>query len=356
MNCELSSWSTCAPELREAWGDFASCSSLPVSPFLTWEFFDCVDRVRQDVEVVVLRESGEVVGCFPFQRRKRRQGLPAAALLNDLHGPIAVDANNLNFTRVLRTAELSRFDFHSSPIKPRNCNGYSAHAVPAFRAELGFRAGEYVDCLRGERYSVRQQLRKASAMERNIGPLRLEWRTMDEEVFAALQSWKSLQYQAMGIVDLFAIPWTCELLRRLLSLESNSVHGQLSALYAGNVLVAVHYGLRCGDTLHSWFPAYSLEYAKYSPGMELFLQLAARGPSEGVTTLDLGYGAEPFKEKLTNRHYSVQCGSVDLLPWRQKLSAWSRSARQQAKKIPLSKGMKRVIRRASTTLDPIRYL
>jgi CelD/BcsL family acetyltransferase involved in cellulose biosynthesis len=90
--------------------------------------------------------------------------------------------------------------------------------------------------------------------------------------------------------------------------------------------------------------------------MELFLRLAAQGPIEGVTTLDLGQGAKPFKEKLANQHYSVKCGSVDLLPWRRKLYTWGRSARQQAKRLPWSKNMKRVIRRTSTALAPIRNL
>jgi CelD/BcsL family acetyltransferase involved in cellulose biosynthesis len=141
------------------------------------------------------------------------------------------------------------------------------------------------------------------------------------------------------------------LLRRLLHAESDALQGQLSALYAGSELVAVHYGLRRGNVLHSWFPAYSAMYSKYSPGMEMFLQLARHAPNEGVQLLDFGYGAEPFKTKLANQCYTVKCGTVDLVPWRRTLSTWSRSARFQVKRLPWPKNMTRAVRRAALTLN-----
>nr|BFE82638.1 hypothetical protein GCM10020093_052390 [Planobispora longispora] len=39
----------------------------------------------------------------------------------------------------------------------------------------------------------------------------------------------------------------------------------LTMVYAGDTPVAGHFGLRTADTLVGWFPAYDVEFARYSP-------------------------------------------------------------------------------------------
>jgi CelD/BcsL family acetyltransferase involved in cellulose biosynthesis len=205
------------------------------------------------------------------------------------------------------------------------------------------------------RYSVRQQKRKTRAMERKLGPIRMEWQTRDDAVLEALLSWKSRQYRRTGNRDIFSFPWTRQLLHSLLRLEPSGMHAQMSALYAGNELVAVHLTLRYRSTLHCWFPAYSVEHSQMSPGTELFLRMASRAPAEGVTLLDMGSGTEAYKKKLTNETYTVIRGSLDLIPWRCKLRSISLAARQQAGSIPWIKSVQRLVRQAMSGLDPIRH-
>jgi len=355
MDCQVSPWAAASSQLREAWGSLEPCIPVPLSPYLTWEFFDSVATVRSNVEVAVLREAGEIVGCFPFERNGARRAIPVAGRLNDLHGPVAESLDDAQFSVILRSAGLTRFDFHAAPIMPWNANGAISRELTGYRALLSDRAGDYVTFLMNTRYSVRQQRRKTRAMEQKLGPVRMEWQTRDDAVLETLLSWKSRQYRRTGNLDVFSVPWTKQLLHRLLRLEPDGMHGQMSALYAGNELMAVHLALRYRNTLYCWFPAYSVEHARFSPGTELFLRMAARAPSEGVTVLDMGCGTDAYKKKLTNETYRVVRGSLDLIPWRCTLRSLGLAARQRASSIPWIKNVHRMVRQAMSGLDPVQY-
>lgn len=300
MQCQASPWSACRAELREAWSTIESRNSVPASPFLSWDFFESVAQVRSDVQVAVFRKGGAIVGCFPYQLRGARQAVPVASLLNDLHGPLPGDLGVEEFSQILQVAGLSRFDFHASPSMPWNSAGDMSYEIPACRAQLGTKQGEYVTQLMDSSYSVRQQKRKTRAMECKLGPIRMEWETRDDAILDRLLAWKTQQYRRTGVFDIVSLPWARHLLRHLLHLDSQTIQDQMSALHAGSGLVAVHFGLRRQTTLHRWFPAYSVQHVRLSPGIELFLRMADCAPGKNVTTLDLGIGNEPYKQKLSN--------------------------------------------------------
>lgn len=45
-------------------------------------------------------------------------------------------------------------------------------------------------------------------------------------------------------------------------------------LYASDVPIAAHFGLRGGDILAHWFPAYDVEFSRYSAGLIMHLRMA----------------------------------------------------------------------------------
>ncbi len=350
MQYQALPWSACGGELREAWDTIASRNAPPASPFLTWGFFDSVAQVRDDVEAVVFRQAGEIVGCFPYQRKAKTRAIPVAGFLNDLHGPLPERLGAEEFSRLLEAAGLDRFDFHASPALPWNSPAAMLHEVAGYRAQLGTNPGDYTAHLLQTHYSVRQQKRKTQSGERKFGPIKFVWQSTDYAILDRLLEWKRQQYRRTGFVDVLAPSWTRRLLHDLLHRDRDETHGLLSALFAGDELVAAHFGMRSGPLLHCWFPAYSPAHSQMSPGMELFLRMASHAPSENVVTLDLGIGAQNFKSKLTNESYSLVCGSIDLVPWRSKFRTISRAARDQATKFAWYRGAKRAVRRALTTL------
>ena len=57
------------------------------SPFLCPEFAVAVGRVRPDARVALLADGPDIVGFFPFQRRRLGVGVPIGAGREQLSGP-----------------------------------------------------------------------------------------------------------------------------------------------------------------------------------------------------------------------------------------------------------------------------
>ena len=75
------------------------------------------------------------------------------------------------------------------------------------------------------------------------------------------------------MTNVFAFPWTRALLDRIFACRGEAFAGELSALYAGDRLAAVHFGMRSYGVLHLWFPSYDADLAKFSPGLIHDLEL-----------------------------------------------------------------------------------
>ena len=111
-------------------------------------------------------------------------------------------------------------------------------------------------------------------------------------------SWKSDQYRRTGRGDRFSKPWIVGLLDLLLDTRSDAFGGQFSCLYAGDELVAAHFGVRSAHVLADWFPAYAAGFGSYSPGLIMHLRMAEAAASAGIRQIDLGKGAKRYKEAL----------------------------------------------------------
>ena len=81
----------------------------------------------------------------------------------------------------------------------------------------------------------------------------------------------------------------------------------LSAIWAGDTLVAAHFGVANRGILHYWFPVYDPAFHRYSPGTQLLLDVCRGAAERGIHTIDLGYGQHAFKHKFTNQYKYVSC-------------------------------------------------
>ena len=86
----------------------------------------------------------------------------------------------------------------------------------------------------------------------------------------------------------------------------------LSALYAGNELAAVHFGMRSSTVWHYWFPTYNPAFKKYSCGQILLMKMAEIAPSMGMTAIDLGKGGNPYKHRFMNGSVALLEGLVEI--------------------------------------------
>jgi CelD/BcsL family acetyltransferase involved in cellulose biosynthesis len=175
--------------------------------------------------------------------------------------------------------------------------------------------------------SVAQAQRKLRKLARDVGPVRLELHTNDDVAFDCLVEWKRAQLRQRNYFDMFKLDWVIPLLRRISDTTgSDDFSGLLSALYAGDELVAVHLGMRSRAVVSSWIPTFDAAFAKYSPGLLLHLELARSLAELGVERIDLCRGENQLKTSLASGAFPVAIGCVDRRPFKRMLrSGWFRT-------------------------------
>src|SRR5262245_36763571 len=250
--------------LAEPWRSLQRSDESLRSPFLSPEFTRAVAAVRADVAIALLREpTGRVVGFLPFQRDARGHGVPIGYPYSDRHGLIAAPRLPLRGEEIVRGCGLHAFHFRYVP----------AHQ-PAFQP--------FVDAVRSspaveiDRFEPRRhEARRARKLAREHGPLRFDPDARCAEVLETLIGWKRAQARRDGHPDPLADGWIRALLASLLGSRSPGFGAPLSALYAGDRLVAAHLGLASDSVWHWWFPSYDAELAPHSPGLLLLLEMLA---------------------------------------------------------------------------------
>jgi CelD/BcsL family acetyltransferase involved in cellulose biosynthesis len=115
-------------------------------------------------------------------------------------------------------------------------------------------------------------------------------------------------------------------LEKLLFDPDPGLSAMQSALYAGDRLMAVEVGLRSRTFLHEWFSAYNRDYANFSPGHILFVELAKQARELGIRRMDAGKRETmEYKGSFMSASHLVAEGSVAIHPLlRMARSAWPR--------------------------------
>lgn len=171
---------------------------------------------------------------------------------------------------------------------------------------------------------VKDTERHTRRLERDVGPLRFVLDDPSPAAFATGIAWKSAQYQATGVGDMFARPENVELFRWLRA-RGLVVH---SSLYAGEHLLATHLGAVVNRRHAWWVPAYNVEFHKYSPGRLLLERLLSASHAAGDVEFDFLIGDEAYKF-----HYGTHnrvIGPLGTPPLREQVLAEARSAARKA--------------------------
>ncbi len=79
----------------------------------------------------------------------------------------------------------------------------------------------------------------------------------------------------------------------------------LACLWADGEPIAVQAALATRSVLALWFPAYRPDFARYSPGNVLRLELIQAAAERGIATIDMGKGFSPHKEQLKTGELQV---------------------------------------------------
>ncbi|MGP4004675.1 GNAT family N-acetyltransferase [Streptomyces sp. 8N706] len=281
------------------------------NPFLSPEFTLAVARSRRGVRIAVIREDGEPVAFFPYQRSPAGIGRAVALGVSDCQGLVHRPGFQWDARDLLQACGLSvwEFDHLVEGQKPFESGATGSYASPVIDIEQGY--DSYLAVLRAQSPKfTRTTLAKERKLGRDAGEVRYVHDERDPAVLRTLIDWKSAQYRRTGRSDRFSRPWIHQLVEQLFHTRTPAFAGLLSVLYAGGRPVAAHFGLRSERVLACWFPAYDPAYAKFSPGLVLHLRMAEGAAREGMSHLDLGRGAKEYKDSLKTRDLSVSEGWV----------------------------------------------
>ncbi|MDF5757261.1 GNAT family N-acetyltransferase [Spongiactinospora sp. TRM90649] len=293
------------------WRELQQADPSLDNAFLSVEFAQAMGRLQEYVRVAVIEQDGRIVGFFPFERHGFGIGKPLGGFLTTCHGLISVPELKLDARELLRACRLSVLDFDHMVAGQPTFARFESDVRPAPVMDLSDGFDAYAERVRANSPKNYKTVRyKERKLGREHGDVRLEWASPDPAVLRTLLDWKSDQYRRTGRVDRFAQPWIVRLTEEMHAAETPGFAGVLTMLYAGDVPVAGHLGLRTATSLVGWFPAYDPEYARYSPGIVHHLLMAEHAARAGLRQVDMGKGGREYKDWLKSGVLLVAEGRI----------------------------------------------
>ncbi|MEM7455825.1 MAG: GNAT family N-acetyltransferase [Planctomycetota bacterium] len=332
-------------EMIDAWNRIRESSASYASPYFDFEFTRAVARIRDDVSIGVLTgKSGEIVGFLPFQSPRSGHGQPAGGWLNDVHGIMKYDNADVNFRDVLEQCGLTSYAFHALAGETNDLSGYVFDTPEAHYIDMSDGWEAYRRWVRKHSSTVKRQGQKTRGLERDIGEIRFEFDCLNADALEELIELKRAKYTRSKTFDILSVDWACNLLREIHRIRKPGFQGLLSCMWAGDKLVAAHFGMLADRILHYWFPSFDNRFSRYSPGTELILRVCEEASRRGVTMVDFGYGDDPYKFKFCNASTPLSRGLVTESRAAFVVASQRYRLRTSLKKIPLKSSVKTILR------------
>ncbi|WP_202634865.1 GNAT family N-acetyltransferase [Rugosibacter aromaticivorans] len=302
--------------------------------FMSHRYARVVAETGGDVVVLVLYDTHTPCGFLPLQRIAGLRGKvgifePVGDVMTDYFGLIAADGVHIRIEKLLAATHgrvnavlFSHLDETQSRFglvgeEPRT--GLRTWLCTSLGTSLETPASDYwVNLRKSDKKLVYDTERREKKLINEIGPVTFEWTSQNP---ASDMAWliesKKAQYTrtGKGQAPLFDSRKVA-LLNRLLQSQEENCQGVLSALRCDKEIIAGHFGLRCYDMLHVWFPVYSPQYSIYSPGRVLFKYLLAAASHRGVRVFDRGEGDAQAKRDFANEEHSFTRGLWHVAGWK----------------------------------------
>lgn len=296
----------------DAWSEIQRAEPLLASPYFRPEFTQAVAAVRNDVEVAVLKDGTHPIGFLPFQRSRPNVGHPVGGSLSDFHGLIAPSNVSCDPLELLRSCKLNVWHFDHLLSEQRFFSPFVCCEADSPFVDLSNGIDAYLARRKHGAHVVSEFGQKSRKLAREIGPIRFEAHVADPAILSTLFTWKSEHIRRRRAPNVFDYAWVRKLIAKIFEYNSPTFSAVMSVIYAGDTVAAIDFGMRSGPVLHSWFPTYNTELARYSPGLLCWIETMKVAESLGIRRIDFGKGSEPFKYRLMSGVTKVAEGTADL--------------------------------------------
>jgi CelD/BcsL family acetyltransferase involved in cellulose biosynthesis len=293
---------------QEIWHRFLAHQPLA---FLSYPYVRAVASCVPLVRICRVVREDRPVAFFPFQFRSAAHaaagiGERLGGELSDYFGLITEPGFRIEAGALLRLSGLKSLFFTHLDESQRE-NGLVGE-----KPEVGYRidfpqGGEafWEERTRIDKKFTSDTERRERKLIREYGPARFVFSENDAEgSLNRLIADKRAQYHRTQVADVLSEKRTQDILHALCRIRDPQCSGIVSTLHAGDTWVASHFGLRCGSTLHYWFPVYNPALKAFAPGRILLKQIIHSAQAHGLERIDRGGGDSVAKRDFaTSQHF-----------------------------------------------------
>lgn len=297
-------------ELVRDWERLQAGSDALQSPFYAWQFTQIMARHRDDVSVATFQDEHGISGILPFHRQKLKVAAPVGAQISDYQGIIGHLPANLNAKDALKELGLAAYDFNHVPRDQGLFERAAFRFTHSPRVDLRAGLTDWRNTVLAQTSSLKNIERKRRKIERELGSLRFCVHDTDRRAWDAFVLWKRAALEEQGNSGFLTDAWLNAVIEDIRDTQTAEFSGAFSTLYAGDTLVAAHFGMCSRTVWHWWFPTYSSDYQKYSPGLILLLFCIEHAAEAGFSELDFGRGTQRYKRELSNAQRNLCEGAI----------------------------------------------
>jgi CelD/BcsL family acetyltransferase involved in cellulose biosynthesis len=296
---DLDAWRAILPRVPEFY-----------SPLLTPEFPMLMARFRRDVRIAILRREGRAIAFLPFHLRPGGVARPIGSPFDDYQAIIADAEAEFDAFAFLAAAGLRRFSF-SCLVDPQGRLAAALeeeHPGYCIRIADGDSRAYFAGLMQASHKRYKNIRRLDHKAEREIGEIRLEMDDRDHASLDRMLDWKASQMERTGVTNVLDAVWVRPMLHGVLDHACPRLRGQMITLWAGDTLLAGHFGIRAGEAYHPWIAAMSPDHSAVSPGQVFMGRLLPELGDAGIRILDLGTRHEHYKAPFSNLLVTVGRG------------------------------------------------
>lgn len=282
--------------LKKDWLKIQASDPSLSGPFFHPELFASVGKYCPDIYLALLYKENVLTGILPYlkdQKLKKAQRIEFC----DFEAIISYPGQDWDMNMILKKTGLNSWDFNAlvnfDGIKTKTGDFKGRHA---FRIDLACGLEAYWAYIKSKKVKFKSLLVDRRILEEKVGPLRFVADCRDEKILRQLLQWKISHHNR----DQEWAKLASNLLEHIYHLNDPLFRGVLSALYAGDELLAANFVIRQHDKLGGVITTFNPNFTKFSTGLILLHELINAHKSVGFNILDMGAGATQYKQDYSN--------------------------------------------------------
>lgn len=315
MRVDVQNLSDLSDALADRWRALQSLTPDFMTPLIGPDFARLVARHRSNAKVAIGYVDEIAVAFFGFHQTANGHARAIGAPFCDYQAIVSDPSVTLSGADFLAKAQIASLSFTSLMDPNGLFDTASMTTVEAYRIDCGGNGAAQMEKLRGANPKWAKNLRRLGhKMTRELGVIKLVGHDTNQSSFDAIMAIKVDQFYRTGITNVLGSKWVKALMQDLFDRQGGDFGGCLVSLYAGDKIVAGHFGVRQGDWFHPWIASTCAASHPYSPGIIFMSEMIQQADRLGLRIIDLSAGHSHYKAQFCRSPYIAHAGVVGNRP------------------------------------------